>query len=120
MVPIVLTNDFCLTEVLEVRSGIQSSLEEKTKESVSGLARLVGRHDTGNVCHNEFLPLQGPSLSRAGLQVSKHPSTVKTTSTPPENVGLQPECLAVTNTHATIEELLEASFSTWPLSCQGK
>jgi hypothetical protein len=27
---------------------------------------------------------------------------------------------AVTNTHATIEELLDASFSTWPLSYQGK
>jgi hypothetical protein len=27
---------------------------------------------------------------------------------------------AVTNTHATIEELLDASFSVWPVSCQGK
>jgi hypothetical protein len=27
---------------------------------------------------------------------------------------------AVTNTHATIEELLDASFSMWPLSYQGK
>jgi hypothetical protein len=27
---------------------------------------------------------------------------------------------AVTNTHATIEELLEASFSMWPVSYQGK
>jgi hypothetical protein len=27
---------------------------------------------------------------------------------------------AVTNTHATIEELLDASFSMWPVSCQGK
>jgi hypothetical protein len=27
---------------------------------------------------------------------------------------------AVTNTYATIEELLDASFSTWPLSYQGK
>jgi hypothetical protein len=27
---------------------------------------------------------------------------------------------AVTNTHATIEELLEASFSTLPVSYQGK
>jgi hypothetical protein len=26
----------------------------------------------------------------------------------------------VTNRHATIEELLEASFSLWPLSYQGK
>jgi hypothetical protein len=27
---------------------------------------------------------------------------------------------AVTNTHATIEELLDASFSLWPVSYQGK
>jgi hypothetical protein len=27
---------------------------------------------------------------------------------------------AVTNTHVTIEELLDASFSMWPLSYQGK
>jgi hypothetical protein len=27
---------------------------------------------------------------------------------------------AVTNTHATIEELLDASFSMWPASYQGK
>jgi hypothetical protein len=27
---------------------------------------------------------------------------------------------AVTNTHATIEELLEVSFSMWPVSYQGK
>jgi hypothetical protein len=27
---------------------------------------------------------------------------------------------AVTNTHATIEELLDASFSMWPVSYQGK
>jgi hypothetical protein len=27
---------------------------------------------------------------------------------------------AVTNTHATIEELLGASFSMWPVSYQGK
>jgi hypothetical protein len=27
---------------------------------------------------------------------------------------------AVTNTQATIEELLEASFSMWPVSYQGK
>jgi hypothetical protein len=27
---------------------------------------------------------------------------------------------AVTNTHATIEELLDASFSIWPVSYQGK
>jgi hypothetical protein len=27
---------------------------------------------------------------------------------------------AVTNTHATIEELLDASFSVWPVSYQGK
>jgi hypothetical protein len=27
---------------------------------------------------------------------------------------------ALTNTHATIEELLDASFSTWPVSCEGK
>jgi hypothetical protein len=27
---------------------------------------------------------------------------------------------AVTNTHATIEELLDASFSMWPVSNQGK
>jgi hypothetical protein len=27
---------------------------------------------------------------------------------------------AVTNTHVTIEELLEASFSTWPVSYHGK
>jgi hypothetical protein len=27
---------------------------------------------------------------------------------------------AVTNTHATIEELLDASFSMWPVACQGK
>jgi hypothetical protein len=27
---------------------------------------------------------------------------------------------AVTNTHATIEELLEASFLMWPVSYQGK
>jgi hypothetical protein len=27
---------------------------------------------------------------------------------------------AVTNTHATIAELLEASFSMWPVSYQGK
>jgi hypothetical protein len=27
---------------------------------------------------------------------------------------------AVTNTHATIEELLEAPFSIWPVSYQGK
>jgi hypothetical protein len=27
---------------------------------------------------------------------------------------------AVTNTHAAIEELLEASFSLWPMSYQGK
>jgi hypothetical protein len=27
---------------------------------------------------------------------------------------------AVTNTHATIEELLEASFSMWSVSYQGK
>jgi hypothetical protein len=27
---------------------------------------------------------------------------------------------AVTNTHATIEELLDASFSMWPVSHQGK
>jgi hypothetical protein len=28
--------------------------------------------------------------------------------------------IAVTNTHATIEELLGASFSMWPVSNQGK
>jgi hypothetical protein len=28
--------------------------------------------------------------------------------------------IAVTNTHATIEELLDASFSLWPLSYQEK
>jgi hypothetical protein len=27
---------------------------------------------------------------------------------------------AVTNTHVTIEELLDASFSMWPVSYQGK
>jgi hypothetical protein len=27
---------------------------------------------------------------------------------------------AVTNTHATIEELFDASFSMWPVSYQGK
>jgi hypothetical protein len=27
---------------------------------------------------------------------------------------------AVTNTHAKIEELLDASFSVWPVSYQGK
>jgi hypothetical protein len=27
---------------------------------------------------------------------------------------------AVTNTHATIEELLDASFTMWPVSYQGK
>jgi hypothetical protein len=27
---------------------------------------------------------------------------------------------AVTNTHATIEELLDASFSMWPVSYKGK
>jgi hypothetical protein len=27
---------------------------------------------------------------------------------------------AVTNTHATIEELLDASFSVWPVSYQGQ
>jgi hypothetical protein len=27
---------------------------------------------------------------------------------------------AVMNTHATIEELLDASFSVWPVSYQGK
>jgi hypothetical protein len=27
---------------------------------------------------------------------------------------------AVTNTHATIEELLDSSFSMWPVSYQGK
>jgi hypothetical protein len=27
---------------------------------------------------------------------------------------------AVTNTHATIEELFDASFSVWPVSYQGK
>jgi hypothetical protein len=27
---------------------------------------------------------------------------------------------AATNTHATIEELLDASFSMWPVSYQGK
>jgi hypothetical protein len=27
---------------------------------------------------------------------------------------------SVTNTHATIEELLDASFSMWPVSYQGK
>jgi hypothetical protein len=27
---------------------------------------------------------------------------------------------AVTNTHATMEELLDASFSMWPVSYQGK
>jgi hypothetical protein len=27
---------------------------------------------------------------------------------------------AVTNTHTTIEELLDASFSMWPVSYQGK
>jgi hypothetical protein len=27
---------------------------------------------------------------------------------------------AVTNTHATIKELLDASFSLWPVSYQGK
>jgi hypothetical protein len=27
---------------------------------------------------------------------------------------------AVTNTHSTIEELLDASFSMWPVSYQGK
>jgi hypothetical protein len=26
----------------------------------------------------------------------------------------------MTNTHATIEELLDASFSMWPVSYQGK
>jgi hypothetical protein len=26
----------------------------------------------------------------------------------------------VTNTHATVEELLDASFSLWPVSYQGK
>jgi hypothetical protein len=28
--------------------------------------------------------------------------------------------IAVTNTHATIEELLDASYSMWPVSYQGK
>jgi hypothetical protein len=28
--------------------------------------------------------------------------------------------IAVTNTHATIEELLDASFSMWPVSYHGK
>jgi hypothetical protein len=28
--------------------------------------------------------------------------------------------IAVTNTHATIEELLDVSFSMWPVSYQGK
>jgi hypothetical protein len=27
---------------------------------------------------------------------------------------------AITNTHATIEELSDASFSMWPVLCQGK
>jgi hypothetical protein len=27
---------------------------------------------------------------------------------------------AITNTHATIEELLDASFSMWPVSYEGK
>jgi hypothetical protein len=28
--------------------------------------------------------------------------------------------IAVTNTHATIEEMLDASFTMWPVSYQGK
>jgi hypothetical protein len=33
---------------------------------------------------------------------------------------LSKNVIAVTNTHATIEELLDASFSVWPVSYQRK
>jgi hypothetical protein len=36
------------------------------------------------------------------------------------NVSVETLLTAVTNTHATIEELLDASFSMWPVSYQGE
>jgi hypothetical protein len=64
MVPVVSTKDFCVTGVREVRSRKQSSQKEKTKESWLGFASCVGRHGTGNVCQNGFLPLEVRLLLR--------------------------------------------------------
>jgi hypothetical protein len=49
----------------------------------------------------------------ARQRLSKNPPTVAR-QRPGRNVT------AVTNTYATIEELLDASFSMWPVSYQGK
>jgi hypothetical protein len=46
-------------------------------------------------------------------QLNKNPPVV-----PRQRLGRN--VTAVTNTHATIEELLDASFSIWPVSYQGK
>jgi hypothetical protein len=53
------------------------------------------------------------SLIVAGQLLGKNPLIVATQR-------LDRNVTAVTNTHATVEELLDASFSMWPLSYQGK
>jgi hypothetical protein len=49
----------------------------------------------------------------ARQRLGKHPLIVATQ-------WLGRNVTAVTNTHATIEELLDASFLMWPVSYQGK
>jgi hypothetical protein len=61
----------------------------------------------------------------AGQQLGKNPPIIAR-----QQLGKNPVIIArqwlsrnvtvVTNTHATIEELLDASFSMWPMSYQGK
>jgi hypothetical protein len=53
------------------------------------------------------------SLIVAGQQLGKNPPIVA-------RQRLGRNVTAVTNTHTTIEELLDASFSMWPVSYQGK
>jgi hypothetical protein len=65
------------------------------------------------------------TLIVARKQLGKHPLIVAT-----QRLGKNPPIVArqrldrniteVTNTHATIEELLDASLSMWPVSYQGK
>jgi hypothetical protein len=55
---------------------------------------------------------KNPSIV-AGQQLGKNPLTVARQ----RHSG---NVTAVTNTHATIEELLDASFPMWPVSYQGK
>jgi hypothetical protein len=53
------------------------------------------------------------SLIVAGQRLNKNPPIVA-------RQRLGRNVTAVTNTHATIEELFDASFSVWPVSYQGK